>query len=185
MLPSARAGFGASRGAKIDLSRGVAARSASADCQLLAACRCGIRRYHLHADWLRRFSEWLVARPEQQIIVVAHFGFFKEGLGVEFENCEVMKWSLGQDSRWQLMQRRPDRSAGPGGAVTQPGTTCATSAVGAAAAFPQGKPYVLQPQGLAGRPYEASQQLLMQAAVPLSVIVSMLVAWLWSSQPEA
>ena len=40
---------------------------------------------------LRRFCDWLDARPEQRIAVVAHWGVFYSLLGRSLKNCELVR----------------------------------------------------------------------------------------------
>ena len=42
----------------------------------------------------RKFTRWLQARPEQNVLVVAHHNVFLGMLGISFLNCEVRKFAL-------------------------------------------------------------------------------------------
>ena len=110
------------------------------------------------ASWKARFdrlTKWLIEREEQKIVMVAHYGIFKvglcrasvdqyprhakldyvqEGLGEEFANCEVMKFSLSNAGKWEVVRRQPRVPPLKSG-------------------WPRGKPPVLQPGGLRGQAY--------------------------------
>lgn len=53
-----------------------------------------------------RFTEWLMARPEDRIIVVAHHTLFCHLLNIDFLNCEVIEMALrveplGKKESWR------------------------------------------------------------------------------------
>ena len=92
------------------------------------------------AAWAQRFdgfTQWLRAREEQRLIVVAHHRFFKEGLGIELENCEVVQFTLDEQG-WQLAKRQPGQGGGDGAGEHEPPS--------APPPFPVGVPPVMQAQ---------------------------------------
>ena len=152
------------------------------------------------AAWAQRFdgfTQWLRAREEQRLIVVAHHRFFKEGLGVELENCEVVQFTLDEQG-WQLAKRQPGQGGGPGDGAGEHEPPSAPPP------FPVGVPPVMQAQvsraaqhlfgrkhcetrvlwqGMRGTPYSARMVELVLAAVPLSLIVALLLAMVLGGEP--
>lgn len=126
------------------------------------------------AQRFERFTKWVLARSETRLIVVAHYGFVFEGLGLQLDNCEAVQCSVCEDDGWKVMKRAPGK-----GTVTDGGSTAETRP------FPIGEPPVLQPQGLVGTPYSANMSGVLRAMVPLSVILAVLAAALFApSEPS-
>lgn len=48
-----------------------------------------------------QFTEWLLSRPEQDIIIVAHHGVFQQLIRLNLENCEVAEMTLRPGNDWQ------------------------------------------------------------------------------------
>jgi len=60
-----------------------------------------------------RFTEWLAARPEDRIIVVAHHTLFSHLLSIDFLNCEVIEMALhvqprGKKAAWKVAKATGD-----------------------------------------------------------------------------
>eukprot|EP00301_Raphidiophrys_heterophryoidea_P010373 c15477_g1_i1.p1 GENE.c15477_g1_i1~~c15477_g1_i1.p1 ORF type:complete len:273 (+),score=72.02 c15477_g1_i1:110-820(+) len=49
---------------------------------------------------LTRLTNWLLARPEQTILLVGHHGIFCHLLNVELNNCEIVTVSLDENGSW-------------------------------------------------------------------------------------
>lgn len=122
-----------------------------------------------------RFTEWMLARSEMRIIVVAHYGFLFESLGLKLDNCEVVQCSVAKVGGWNVVKRAPGKGAG--------------EAVGSSAVelrpFPIGEPPVMQPQGISGAPYSAGMSEVLTAMVPLTVILAALLAVVFSAGETA
>lgn len=122
-----------------------------------------------------RFTDWTLARSESRIIVVAHYGFLYESLGLKLDNCEVAQCSVNKAGGWSVVKRAPGRGEG--------------EAVGSSAAeprpFPIGEPPVMQPQGISGAPYSAGVSEMLTAMVPLTVILAALLAVVFSAGETA
>ncbi len=112
-----------------------------------------------------RFTEWVLARAETRMIVVTHYGFLFEGLGLRLNNCEVVQCSVSKADGWKVVKRAPGRGDGEGDSSTVE-----------AQPFPIGEPPVLQPQGMIGAPYRAGASEVLTALVPLTAILVALLA---------
>ncbi len=123
-----------------------------------------------------RFTEWALARTETRMIVVTHYGFVFEALGLRLNNCEVVQCSVSEADGWKVVKRAPGREDGDaeGGANTEE-----------ARPFPIGQPPVLQPQGMIGAPYSAGAPEVLTALVPLTVILVVLLAVVFGAGENA
>jgi hypothetical protein len=101
------------------------------------------------AQRFKRFTEWVLDRSETRLVVVAHHGVLFEALGIRLDNCEVAEFSLSRGEGWKVVKRAP---------------------------VPTGKPPVLRPDGMIGRPYTARVSEMLKAMIPLTVIVAVLLA---------
>ena len=117
------------------------------------------------AQRFKRFTEWVLDRSETRLVVVAHHGVLFEALGIRLDNCEVAEFSLSRGEGWKVVKRAPGRGEGEG-----------EGSAAASRPFPTGKPPVLRPDGMIGRPYTARVSEMLKAMIPLTVIVAVLLA---------
>jgi len=58
-----------------------------------------------------RFTDWLAARPEDRVVVVAHHTFFCHLLNIDFLNCEVIEMALDLQcdrASWRVLKATSD-----------------------------------------------------------------------------